>query len=33
VDEMEAFDYEVYKRNGFRFEHLGEVPIKLEVKP
>lgn len=33
VDEMEAFDYEAYKENGFKFEHLGEVPLKLEVKP
>jgi len=33
VDEMEAFDYEAYKKNGFKFEHLGEVPLKLEVKP
>jgi hypothetical protein len=30
---MEAFDYEAYKKNNFKFEHLGEVPIKLEVKP
>lgn len=33
IDEMEAFDYEAYKKNNFKFEHLGEVPIKLEVKP
>lgn len=33
IDEMESFDYQAYKRNGFKFEHLGEVPLKLEVKP
>ena len=33
IDELEAFDYESYKANGFRMEHLGECPIKLEKKP
>jgi ribose 5-phosphate isomerase B len=33
IDELEAFDYETYKANGFKLEHLGEVPIKLEKKP
>ena len=27
VRELEAFDYEEYKKNGFRYEHLGEVDI------
>lgn len=33
MDELDAFDYEQYKKNGFRFTHLGEVPLKLETKP
>lgn len=33
IDELEAFDYETYKANGFKMEHLGEIPIKLEKKP
>lgn len=33
IDELEAFDYEAYKANGFRVEHLGDYPLKLEVKP
>jgi len=33
IDELEAFDYEEYKKNGFKMKHLGEVPIKLEKKP
>ncbi|MBE6590160.1 MAG: RpiB/LacA/LacB family sugar-phosphate isomerase [Ruminococcaceae bacterium] len=33
IDELEAFDYETYKANGFKMEHLGECPIKLEKKP
>ena len=28
-----AFDYEVYKKNGFQVEHLGDYPLKLETKP
>ena len=27
VDELEAFDYEAYKANGFRLEHLGDVEL------
>jgi ribose 5-phosphate isomerase B len=30
---LEAFDYEEYKKNGFRAEHLGDYPLKLEKKP
>lgn len=33
IDELEAFDYEEYKANGFRVKHLGDYPLKLEVKP
>ncbi|NLM77316.1 MAG: RpiB/LacA/LacB family sugar-phosphate isomerase [Ruminococcaceae bacterium] len=33
IDELEAFDYEKYKANGFKLEHLGNYPLKLEVKP
>jgi len=33
VDELDAFDYEEYKRNGFKLKHLADYPIKLEKKP
>ncbi|MBQ9481314.1 MAG: RpiB/LacA/LacB family sugar-phosphate isomerase [Clostridia bacterium] len=33
IDELEAFDYEEYKKNGFKMEHLGDYPLKLETKP
>ena len=33
IDELEAFDYEKYKANGFKLEHLGDYPLKLETKP
>ena len=33
IDELEAFDYEAYKANGFKMEHLGDFPLKLETKP
>ena len=33
IDELEAFDYETYKKNGFKVEHLGDYPLKLETKP
>ncbi len=33
IDELEAFDYEKYKSNGFKIEHLGDYPLKLETKP
>ena len=33
IDELEAFDYEKYKSNGFKLKHLGNYPLKLEVKP
>ena len=33
IDELEAFDYEVYKNNNFKIQHLGDYPLKLETKP
>lgn len=33
IDELDAFDYEEYKKNGFKLKHLGDYPIKLEKKP
>ena len=33
IDELEAFNYEEYKANGFKMEHLGDYPLKLEKKP
>ena len=32
-DEMEAFDYEEFKKNGFEIEHLGEVELAGCAKP
>ena len=33
IDELEAFNYEEYKANGFKVKHLGDFPLKLETKP
>lgn len=33
VDELNAFDYETYKANGFKVEHLGDYPLELMDKP
>lgn len=33
IDELEAFDYQAYKKNGFRVKKLGDFPLKLETKP
>ena len=33
IDELEAFDYDKYKKDGFKFKHLGDYPLKLEIKP
>lgn len=33
IDELNAFNYEEYKKNGFKVKHLGDYPIKLEKKP
>ena len=32
IDELNAFDYETYKKNGFKLEHLGDYPLSLETK-
>lgn len=32
IDELEAFDYEEYKKNGFKIKHLGDFDLSLEVK-
>lgn len=33
IDELEAFNYEEYKANGFKLKHLGDYPLTLEEKP
>ena len=33
IDELDAFNYDEYKKNGFKMEHLGDYPLKLEKKP
>ena len=33
IDELEAFNYEEYKKNGFKVHHLGDYPLQLETKP
>ena len=33
MDELDAFDYEEYKKNGFKLEHLGDFDLVLETKP
>ncbi|GHU99515.1 hypothetical protein FACS1894211_05050 [Clostridia bacterium] len=33
IDELNAFDYAEYKKNGFKIRHLGDYEIKLETKP
>ena len=32
INELEAFEYEKYKANGFKLKHLGEYPLSLESK-
>ena len=32
IDELEAFDYDEYKANGFKVNKLGDYPLKLETK-
>ena len=32
-DELEAFDYEKYKKAGFKLEHLGDYPLELKEDP
>ena len=33
TDQLEAFDYEAYKKNGFKVNKLGDYPLTLEEKP
>lgn len=33
IDELEAFDYKTYKKNGFKVDKLGDFPLVLEDKP
>ena len=33
IDELDAFNYEEYKANGFKLKHLGDFDLKLEDKP
>jgi len=33
IDELESFDYEEFKRNGFVVNKLGDFPLKLQKKP
>ena len=33
IDELNAFDYEAYKANGFKLEHLGDYPLELMDNP
>lgn len=33
IDELESFNYEEYKANGFKLKHLGDYDLKLERKP
>ena len=33
IDELEAFDYEEYKKNGFKVNKLGDFDLTLETKP
>lgn len=33
IDELEAFDYEEFKANGFKLNYLGNFPLELEIKP
>lgn len=30
IDELEAFDYDEYKKNGFRLRHLGDYELTLD---
>lgn len=32
-DELNAFNYEEFKKNGFEVKRLGDYPLTLEVKP
>lgn len=32
-DELDTFDYEKYKANGFKLEHMGDYPLELVDDP
>ncbi len=32
IDELEAFDYDSFVKNGFKVQKLGDYPLKLETK-
>ena len=32
IDELEVFDYEKYKANGFKMEHLGDYDLTLDFE-
>lgn len=32
IDELEAFDYNEYKKNNFKVNKLGDYPLKLETQ-
>ena len=33
IDELNAFDYETFKKNGFEVKRLGDYPLSLMDKP
>ena len=33
IDELDAFNYEEYKANGFKVKHLGDYELSLEDRP
>lgn len=33
IDELDAFDYESFKENGFEVKRLGDYPLELMEKP
>lgn len=33
IDELNAFDYEEFKKNGFEIKHLGDYDLQLMDKP
>ena len=33
IDELEAFNYDEYKKNGFKMKHLGDYDLTLEDRP
>lgn len=33
IDELDAFNYENYKKNNFKIEKMGDFDLKLEKKP